>query len=182
MAEDVTPDVAEPIRGYRLWRTGGFSLFSTAMRDRWEAQPMYMATCLNRMTLGIRPPPLRRTPHITPHPDCHCGLYSWQKPAALVHYGRDALRLCTYEPKFICGAVDMWGHVEQHTWGYRAQYVRIAEFYAPPAHVVADGGYTLERIAGFYNAPLVNPPSTLATWWRQDCSCSVHRQRWSDLL
>jgi hypothetical protein len=112
----VAPEVTRPIIGYREWVHVGDELLSPLARTPWEAKPM-QAECLPscREARGLWRP---ASAHLGPAPDpgCVCGIYALFTPPR--PRGRERLAL-------VRGAVVLWGRIELHQRGMRAQFARI---------------------------------------------------------
>jgi hypothetical protein len=106
------PDLIEPVIGYRQWTVEGNVLRSPFRRVHWR-NPVARAHCnlsLARFALG-------HEPHDAPHPDCDCGIYALHNPRGGLHTVGDE---CP-----VWGAVALWGRIEAHDGGMRAQTARI---------------------------------------------------------
>ena len=113
-----------PIVGYREWILVGEEILSPLARTRWEAGPM-RAECLPGC---LRAQGLWRTASAhsgpAPAPDCVCGIYALFTPSR--PRGRDRLAL-------VRGAVVLWGRIELHRRGMRAELARIVTLALPSA-------------------------------------------------
>ncbi len=124
-SEYVSEDAIRPIIGYREWVLVGKEILSPLARTPWDAGPV-QAECLPSCR-GARG--LWRTasahPGPAPDPACVCGIYALftpQRPA-----GRERLAL-------LRGAVVLWGRVELHQRGMRAEFARIVTLALPSSH------------------------------------------------
>jgi hypothetical protein len=108
------PDLVEPLVGYRQWCLHDDTLRSPFAEYEW-ARGVNVAGC------G------RAAGHSGPAPahDCVCGLHAWYRPCPRLGYAT---------PDLIGGAVAMWGEVELHPTGMRAQYAAIVALVLPLAH------------------------------------------------
>lgn len=161
-----TPDVASPIRAYRAWMVPPEweshrppKLRSMAFEDYWSRemtgrcshqeslQNVWRMSLLRRIGRDHHVAELleeaRRYRHDAPGPECGCGLYATKTLDIL----RDKYDLGSRR-HIVYGEVDLWGRVEEHTWGYRAQHARIVNLYA-------NGHRLLGRLARHYNVPIV---------------------------
>jgi hypothetical protein len=127
--EVVAPDLIQPVVGYREWVLIGDELLSPLARTPWVAGPM-RAECLPscREARGLW---RRASPHQGPAPDpgCVCGLYAFFAPGR--RRGRERLALAR-------GAVVLWGRIELHQRGMRAEYARIVTLALPSSRRSAD--------------------------------------------
>jgi hypothetical protein len=116
------PDLIEPVVGFREWRIRDGQLVSPYVDLPWEAGPL-RATCLPRSdrvrvargATGHREP--------APAPQCACGIYAYFEP-----YRRE------WSPAYgwlVAGAVILWGRIEVHRGGMRAEYARAAALALP---------------------------------------------------
>lgn len=121
------PDLVDPVVGFRAWRIVGGRLLSPYIPCRWEGRVMH-AVCFdaNRRLFA---PAVRRgwltEPHESPHPQCQCGVYAYHRPGAQAYYG---------EWELAEGVVSVWGRIEAHRDGLRAEHARIEALAAPPRH------------------------------------------------
>jgi hypothetical protein len=127
--ESIAPDLARPIIGYRDWVQVGDEVLSPLARTTWTAEPM-QAECLPSCR-GARG--LWRTasahPGPAPDPGCVCGIYALFEPPRPGR--RDRLAL-------VRGAVVLWGRIELHQRGMRAEFARIVALALPSSRRHAD--------------------------------------------
>ncbi len=118
----IEPDLLGPIVGFRQWVVVGDEIFSPLARTAWGDEPM-QAECLARCR---RAGGLWRRPaeHGGPAPDprCVCGIYALFAPESLRR--RDRLSR-------VAGAVVVWGRLEVHEAGMRAEFARIVALALP---------------------------------------------------
>lgn len=118
----IAPDLVEPIVGFREWVIVGDEIYSPLARTVWDDQPM-QAECLARCH---RAGGLWRhaEEHDGPAPDrnCVCGIYALFAP----HLPRRR-----HELTRVGGAVVVWGRVEVHETGMRAEFARIVALALP---------------------------------------------------
>jgi hypothetical protein len=107
------PDLIEPVVGYRQWRLYDARLWSPFKDYAWR-RGVNAARC----TLGAG--------HAEPAPghECACGLHAWYRPCPRLGYAT---------PDLVAGAVALWGDVELHPTGLRAQYAAIVALVLPLA-------------------------------------------------
>jgi hypothetical protein len=123
----VTPsgrDMVQPVIGYREWVLVGEELLSPLARTPWTAGTM-QAECLPSCR-GARGLWREASEHLGPAPDpeCVCGLYALFAPPK--RGGRERLAL-------VRGAVALWGRIELHQRGMRAEFARIVALALPPS-------------------------------------------------
>lgn len=109
------PDLIEPVVGFREWLVVRGALQSPYIPYRWEA-PVAEARCFpaNRNLQFGRG--WLDEPHNAPHPRCKCGIYAVYRPRAATPFP-DAER--------VWGVVTLWGRIEVHVDGMRAQHARV---------------------------------------------------------
>ena len=109
--EAAAPDLVTAVIGFRQWRLRGTELFPLRAPDRWT-RGMQVAHC-------------ERGTHDDPAPakECTCGIHAWYRPPPR---GASA-----FTPDFVAGAVALWGHIELHAHGMRAQYAMIVALALP---------------------------------------------------
>jgi hypothetical protein len=122
-------DVIEPLVGYREWVLIGDELFSPLARTPWDPGPVRaecLASCREARGLWRRP-----AAHEGPAPDpgCVCGIYALFEPPRQLRRERLAVAR---------GAVVLWGRIELHRRGMRAEYARIVALALPSSRSAAD--------------------------------------------
>ena len=132
------PDLAEPVVAFRAWRVVDGDLLSPYIPCRWDG-PVMHAECFpaNRALLFGRGG--LAEPHTPPHPECRCGIYAYHRPGTQPYYG---------EFECVEGIVSVWGRIEAHRDGLRAEHARVCALARRPG--VADiaarlGGDVVER-------------------------------------
>jgi hypothetical protein len=154
------PDLVDPVVGFRAWRIVGDRLLSPNIPVRWEGRVLHAAChpVQKRLLLGAG---WVHEPHASPHRDCQCGIYAYHTPGVRGWFG---------EFDWVEGVVTVWGRLEAHADGLRAEHARIEALVVPPpdqperlraARVIAsDLGCDLvdradvEAAARAYGAPL----------------------------
>ncbi len=106
------PDLIDPIIGYRQWRLVGRGLTSLFNDTRWE-----------RAQLSARCDSGEHHPEVVPDHACSCGIYAYYDPCP-----RTA---SAFTRDLVGGAVIMWGGVELHGTGLRAEYAQIVALELP---------------------------------------------------
>lgn len=131
------PDLIQPVIGYRKWLLVGGELVSPLARTPWEGAPM-RAQCLPRPSWVGRNWHLEPT-HAgpAPDPDCACGIYALFAPHRL--WGPAG-------PGLVPGAVVLWGRIEVHDGGMRAECARIVAL-ALPSFTSRSGKAGVWRVA-----------------------------------
>lgn len=104
------PDLIRAVIGFRQWRLHDGGLWSLHAEDRW-GRGLQTAVCLGDAA------------HAAPQNECTCGFYAWYSPTP-----RGA---STATPDLVAGAVAMWGNVELHAHGMRAQHAMIVALALP---------------------------------------------------
>jgi hypothetical protein len=111
----VSVDAAEPILAFRGWRAVEGRLRSPYVPVYWDER-VAEAHC-NRPALwepgggiGVL------TAHCAPAPGCSCGIYAFERPSH---------DLATVDYRGVTGAVSLWGDIQVHADGMRAQHACI---------------------------------------------------------
>jgi hypothetical protein len=118
------PDLIRAVIGFRQWRVRGDELWSVRSDDRW-GRGLLTAHCRAAV------------PHDGPVPGngCTCGFYAWYAPPPR---GASAAT-----PDLLAGAVALWGQIELHSNGMRAEHAMVVALALPPSwgakrrHIVA---------------------------------------------
>ena len=150
----LAPDLIEPVVAFRAWRVLDDRLLSPYIPCRWDG-PVMQATCYpaNRaLTFGRG---WLGAAHDSPHPACRCGIYGYHRPGAQAYFG---------EWVWVEGVITVWGRIEAHADGLRAEHARVEALTGRPAIARRLGVDHLAReelaAAGAdYGAPL--PPALL---------------------
>jgi hypothetical protein len=138
------PDLAAPVVGFRAWRIVGERLLSPFIPCRWEGRVLH-AACFDanrRLQLGRG---WLDEPHESPHPDCQCGIYAYHRPGVQAYYG---------DFDWTEGVISVWGRIEAHRDGLRAEHARIECLARPPAHE-PERRRAVEAIAAALDVPHV---------------------------
>jgi hypothetical protein len=136
-------EVIRPIIGYREWLLVGDEILSPLARTPWNAAPM-QAECLPscREAQGLwRTASAHSGP--APAPGCVCGIYALFTP----HRPGRRERLT-----FVRGAVVLWGRIEVHRRGMRAEFARIVTLALPSSRRHADA---VAHVAGLLDVEAV---------------------------
>jgi len=111
-AVEAAPDLIDPIIGYRQWRLVGDTLTSLFNDTRWD-----------RVSLSALCPGGDHHPEVVPDHACSCGIYAYYDPCP-----RTASAVTR---ELVAGAVVMWGRVELHGTGLRAEHAEIVALELP---------------------------------------------------
>jgi hypothetical protein len=107
------PDLIEPLVAFRSWRAVGGRLRSPYLPVYWDDR-LLEARC------QVSAPELsggsNSQGHIAPDPGCTCGIYAYPRPD---------LQLPTIDYRAVTGVVTVWGNIEVHAEGMRAQCARV---------------------------------------------------------
>lgn len=107
------PDLIEPVVGFRKWRLTGDKLSSPIVPLPWS-RPVMEARCYWSPLLENQKK--LEGAHAAPHPACKCGIYVDYEPRRRSPPVYDA---CVF------GIVTVWGRIELHRGGMRAQHARV---------------------------------------------------------
>jgi hypothetical protein len=106
------PDLADPVVGFRQWRLADGRLRSLYSTVQWPGREL-RAICV----LGDR------DYHASPANACSCGIYAYYDPCP---------RMASAGTRdLVAGAVVLWGRIELHAAGMRAQYARVVALELP---------------------------------------------------
>jgi hypothetical protein len=138
------PDLTAPVAGFRAWRIVGDRLMSPYIPCRWYGRVLH-AACFdaNRRLQNGRG--WLAEPHVSPHPDCQCGIHAYHRPGTQAYYG---------EWLWTEGVLACWGRIEAHADGMRAEHGRIEALALPPRNDPERRG-AVRSIAGRLGIPLV---------------------------
>lgn len=107
------PDLIEPVVGFRQWRLRGDGVLRSMIFD----EPWPTAALTARCRIEDHPEAG------APSPRCSCGIYAW--------YGPCPRTASAGTSEHISGAVVMWGRIELHYTGMRAEHCRIVALGLP---------------------------------------------------
>jgi hypothetical protein len=108
---EFAPDLIEPVIGFRQWRLVDAALRSMFSKTAWVGREM-----------AARCPEGDHDPAQTPSPRCTCGIYAYYDPCP---------RTSTITGDLVSGAVVLWGRIEAHATGVRAEHARIVGLELP---------------------------------------------------
>ena len=106
------PDLIRAVIGFRQWRLRGAQLWSLRTEERWDRGAL-TAHCLGAAH--------HEGP--APHHGCTCGFYAWYAPPP-----RTASAATS---DLVGGAVAMWGKIEIHAHGMRAEHAMVVALALP---------------------------------------------------
>ncbi len=118
---DSAPDLTRKLIGFRQWTIDhDGSLYSAAGRVKWTPG-VNRARCMHDAYQLARGEVPAHHPYEAPHPKCMCGLYAYHEPPAIwLARGDEHGR-----PGTVYGAIAVWGRVEVHADGFRAEHAQI---------------------------------------------------------
>ena len=112
-AAPAAPDLIEPVIGYRQWRLRGDALWSLYVDTPWRR-----GTNTARCAAGAGD-----HDEAAPGHACTCGIYAWYRPCP---------RLASaVTSDLVAGAVVVWGALELHPTGMRAQHAMVVALALP---------------------------------------------------
>jgi hypothetical protein len=106
VSEQSAPDLIHAVIGFRQWRLDQRGLLSLTRDHRWRGRE-----CLAECAAHDHPPVN----------DCECGIYAWYDPCPRTGSA----------PDYVTGAVVLWGRMELHATGMRAQRARLVALGLP---------------------------------------------------
>jgi hypothetical protein len=107
--DPAAPDLVTAVIGFRQWRLRGTELWSLRASDRWRR--------------GVQTAHCDTGGHDAPANGCTCGFYAWYRPAPR---GASAMT-----PDLVGGAIALWGQIELHAHGMRAQHAMVVALALP---------------------------------------------------
>jgi hypothetical protein len=111
---DRAPDLIQPVIGFRLWRLDEGALWSLYADERWGR---------GRQTARCLAPDGPQHTGPSPAHFCTCGIYAWY---------RTCPRLASAgTPELVGGAVVLWGRMELHPTGMRAEQAMVVALALP---------------------------------------------------
>jgi hypothetical protein len=114
-AEARAPDLIEPIVAFRSWRVVEGRLRSVYLPTFWTEREM-TASCLCSESPDPDAPRSARDGHGVPDRGCTCGIYAYYLPD---------MNFPTVDHQGVTGIVSVWGAIEVHGEGMRAEHARI---------------------------------------------------------
>lgn len=131
------PDLVEPVIGFRQWRLCDGELWSAFADWRWT-RGTNTARCIAADATHSEDAPVSA---------CTCGLYAWYRPCPLLASAATS--------DLVSGAVAMWGAVELHATGMRAEHAVVVALALPL--VRAAKRRRVDQAALAYAVPAVPP-------------------------
>lgn len=130
------PDLVEPVIGFRQWRLRDGELWSAFADWRWT-RGTNTARCIAADTTHAADAPASA---------CTCGLYAWYRPCPLLASAATS--------ELVAGAVAMWGAMELHATGMRAEHAVVVALARPLAR--AAKRRRVDQAARAYAVPAVS--------------------------
>jgi len=115
------PDLAHVVAGFRSWRVANGRLMSPYIPCRWDGRVIH-AECFDANRVLQQGRGWLREPHSSPHPDCQCGIYAYDRPGLRSYYG---------EVWWCEGVITAWGRLVVHASGWRAEHARVEALAVP---------------------------------------------------
>lgn len=109
------PDLIEPVVAFRSWRVVDGRLRSVYLPHFWTERDA-TARCLHSQAPDAGAPRSAAPGHEAPDRGCTCGIYAYYRPD---------LNFPTVDHQGVAGIVSLWGAIEVHDEGMRAQHARI---------------------------------------------------------
>jgi hypothetical protein len=109
------PDLIEAVVAFRSWRLVDEGLRSVYLPTLWTEREM-KATCLCLDAPDEDAPRSAAPGHAAPDRGCTCGIYAYYEPD---------LNFPTIDYRGVAGIVSLWGTIELHEEGMRAEQARV---------------------------------------------------------
>ena len=157
------PDLIEHVVGFRKWALKRNRLSSPFIPLRWDNAEV-QAQCFPANRTLLFGKGWLAEPHRAPHPQCKCGIYAYHRPPArgpVPYLDR------------ITGIVALWGKIEVHRDGMRAEHARIGAL-AYVKDLGRDHELRVREIADELGVDVIEQ-SELA--WRRPATASRYRPR-----
>jgi hypothetical protein len=139
------PDLIEPVVGFRKWGIVRGHLSSPFIPLAWREREVHARCYPANRTLVFGHGWLDE-PHDAPHPECQCGVYAYHRPppdGPIPYLDR------------VAGIVALWGRMEVHADGMRAQHARIEALAVRP-HLGSQQERRVRRIAAGLGVDVVD--------------------------
>ena len=114
-ADFQTPDLIEPVVAFRSWRVVDGALRSVYLPFFWTERDVE-ATCMGHEAPDSNAPRSAPPGHHAPDRGCTCGVYAYYEPD---------MNFSTVDHRGVIGIVSLWGTIELHDDGMRAQHARV---------------------------------------------------------
>jgi hypothetical protein len=138
------PDLIAAVVGFRKWRVVRDHLTSPYIPLRWS-EPVVHARCYPANRSVLFGHGWLDEPHEAPHAACKCGVYAWHRPPVPGPVP---------DPGRAFGVVALWGRIEVHADGMRAEHAAIKALAVAP-ELGPSHRRTMEEIAGSLCVDLV---------------------------
>ena len=109
------PDLIEPIVAFRSWRVIDGRLRSVYLPFFWEEREV-TASCMCAESPDADAPRAAAPGHAVPDRGCTCGVYAYYQPDK---------NFPTVDHQGVAGIVSLWGSIEVHDEGMRAEHARL---------------------------------------------------------
>jgi hypothetical protein len=162
LSEESAPDCIGSLLGVRLFKLRPPLASSTTRKDRlyslcfdhvWTPGKDVRAEC---SSFGER----KAAEHFSPYEECMCGLYAfysyWLAWCEDVGFGFFK----------IYAVVSAWGEIEEHTEGFRSEYMRLEALVGPSPSTIRrkKAHQVIERFARIYEVPIIKSPWHVHGW------------------
>ncbi len=114
-ADFQTPDLIEPVVAFRSWRVVDGALRSVYLPVFWTERDV-TATCMGSEAPDAHAPRSAPPGHSAPDRGCTCGVYAYYEPD---------MNFSTVDYRGVIGIVSLWGTIELHDAGMRAEHARV---------------------------------------------------------
>lgn len=114
-AAERAPDLIEPVVAFRGWRVVDEGLRSVYLPVLWTGREM-SAACLASESPDAEAPRSAAPGHAAPDRGCTCGVYAYYEPDR---------NFPTVDYRGVAGIVSLWGAIELHEEGMRAEHARV---------------------------------------------------------
>jgi hypothetical protein len=109
------PDLIEPVVAFRSWRVVDGALRSVYLPQFWTEREV-TATCMGSEAPDEHAPRTAPPGHRAPDRGCTCGVYAYYEPDK---------NFPTVDYRGVIGIVSLWGTIELHEDGMRAEHARV---------------------------------------------------------
>lgn len=148
-ADDQLELVPGALVGYRTWRVVSPLLRSLVFAVPWPPFERLEASC------GLEFHRNSNSGGIVPHELCRCGIYALKElDHCFAAWTIRSRTNCVVGAVCIVGAVSLWGRIEEHQYGYRAQYAYPKEFF----FCAPENAHLVELVAETYGVKVSQAP------------------------
>ena len=109
------PDLIEAVVAFRSWRVVDGALRSVYLPQFWTEREVE-ATCMGSEAPDADAPRTAAAGHRAPDRGCTCGVYAYYEPDK---------NFPTVDYRGVIGIVSLWGTIELHEDGMRAEHARV---------------------------------------------------------